>query len=163
MGDERSLNDPAVPSLYAWAGGIDALRRLTTRFYEKIPSDTTLAPVFAGMDPKHAEHVALFIAEVFGGGPHYTTAGGSHAGMIGRHLGRHLTEAQRRRWIALMLETADEIGLPADPEFRAAFVGYLEWGTRLAVINSQDGVAPPTDNPAMPAWNWGPPGGPYRG
>jgi hemoglobin len=35
-----------------------------------------------------------------------------------------------------MLETADEICLPSDPEFRAAFMGYLEWGTRLAVMNS---------------------------
>lgn len=63
-------------------------------------------------------------------------SGGSHAHMIGRHLTDHL----RKCWIALLLDTADEMGLPSDPEFRAAFVGYLEWGTRLAVVNSQDGV-----------------------
>jgi hemoglobin len=61
-----------------------------------------------------------------------------------------------------MLETADELGLPDDPEFRAAFVGYLEWGTRLAVMNSQPGVEAPADNPPMPAWNWASPGGPYQ-
>lgn len=83
--------------------------------------------------------------------------------MIARHLGRSLTEAQRQRRIALMLETADEVGLPADPEFRAAFVGYLEWGTRIAVLNSRPGVAAPNGNPPMPVWGWGPPGGPYRG
>jgi hypothetical protein len=44
--------------------------------------------------------------------------------MIGRHLGRHLTEELRKRWLALMLATADEMGLPSDPEFRAAFVGW---------------------------------------
>ena len=32
---------------------------------------------------------------------------------------------------------ADDAGLPDDPEFRAALVGYLEWGTRLAMHNSQ--------------------------
>ncbi len=47
--------------------------------------------------------------------------------MIARHLGRALTGTQRKRWIELMLETADEVGLPHDPEVRAAFVGYLEW------------------------------------
>ena len=78
-------------------------------------------------------------------------------------IARHLTEAFRRRWLALMLDTADEVGLPSDPEFRAAFVGYLEWGTRLAVMNSQEGVAPPADDAPMPQWNWGPPGGPWRG
>jgi hemoglobin len=58
-------------------------------------------------------------------------------------------------------EPADELGFPDDPEFRAAFVGYLEWGTRLAALNSQDGVPPPAD-PPMPRWDWGPPGGPYQ-
>jgi hemoglobin len=157
------LGNDRIPTLAEWAGGSDALLRLTTRFYEKVPSDAVLAPVFAGMSPKHASHVANFIAEVFGGGTAYTSGGGSHAAMIGRHLGRQLTHEQRKRWIAMMQETADEVGLPDDPEFRAAFVGYLEWGTRLAVMNSQEGVAPPNDNSQMPAWNWGPPGGPYRG
>ena len=35
---------------------------------------------------------------------------------------------------------ADDAGLPDDPEFRAALVGYLEWGTRLAMHNSQPGA-----------------------
>lgn len=157
------MSDDRIPTLAEWAGGPEAMLRLTMRFYEKVPADRVLAPVFAGMSPQHASHVASFIVEVFGGGTPYTSGGGSHAAMIGRHLGRRLTHEQRKRWIAMMLETADEVGLPDDPEFRAAFVGYLEWGTRLAVMNSQEGVASPNDNPPMPAWNWGPPGGPYRG
>jgi hemoglobin len=147
-----------VPTLAEWAGGPDAVGALTKRFYEKVPQDPVLAPVFA-MDPHHAEHVAAFITEVFGGPKAYTKASGSHAHMIARHL----TEAFRQRWLALMLGTADEVGLPSDPEFRAAFVGYLEWGTWLAVMNSQEGVAPPVDDVPMPQWNWGPPGGPRRG
>jgi hemoglobin len=105
--------------------------------------------------------VAAFIGEVFGGPPAFTALGGGHAEMIRHHLGRHLTETQRKRWIILMLETADAVGLPDDPEFRAALVGYLEWGTRLAVINSADGAQAPPDDSPMPLWNWGPPGGPY--
>jgi hemoglobin len=152
-----------VPTLSDWIGGEAQIATLTERFYKKIPNDPLLAPVFASMDPHHAEHVAKFIAEVFGGGTPYTDGGGSHRGMIARHLGRNLDEVQRKQWIALMLETADEVGLPQDPEFRSALVGYLEWGTRIAVINSQPGVEPPINNPPMPSWGWGPPGGPYRG
>ncbi|MEP6830898.1 MAG: globin [Rhizomicrobium sp.] len=100
---------------------------------------------------------------MFGGGTPYSAQGGSHAHMIGKHMGRMLTETQRKRWIDLMLETVDEVGLPADPEFRAALVGYLEWGTRLAVLNSQEGVTKPDETAPMPSWNWGPPGGPWRG
>ena len=70
-------------------------------------------------------------------------------------LGRKLTEAQRKRWVKSMLETADEVGLPADPEFWAALVGYLEWVTRMAVINSQDGVPPAARQPADGAFGAG--------
>jgi hemoglobin len=161
----RVMNDVSkrIPTLAEWAGGLDAISALTRRFYEKVPLDPHLAPVFSGMDPHHAAHVAAFITEVFGGPKAYSANGGSHAHMIGRHLGRHLTEDPRKRWLALMLETADEVGVPSDPEFRAAFVGYLGWGTRLAVMNSQDGVVPPADDAPMPQWNWGPPGGPWLG
>jgi len=151
---------PAPPMLAAWAGGEARLRALTEAFYDKVERDDILRPVFAGMDPRHAQHVASFIAEVFGGPATYTDGGGSHAGMIAAHLGRQLTEVQRRRWLALMLDAADEVGLPDDPEFRAAFVGYLEWGTRLAVINSAKGASPSDPAAPMPTWNWGSPGGP---
>jgi len=49
--------------------------------------------------------------------------------MIRHHLGRLLTEPQRRQWAALIAASADEAGLPEDPEFRSAFVAYLEWGS----------------------------------
>jgi hemoglobin len=55
--------------------------------------------------------------------------------MLQHHFGRNISEEQRRRWVTLLLDTADEVGLPADPEFRSALVAYLEWGSRLAVIN----------------------------
>jgi hemoglobin len=153
-------NDP--PTLAEWVGGPETIKRLTARFYDKVPHDPVLAPVFAGMDPHHAEHVAAFIAEVIGGPDAYSAQGGSHAGMIGRHMGRHLTEKQRRAWINLLLDTCDEVGLPDDPEFRASFTGYLEWGSRLAVMNAADGVTPPNHDLPMPSWGWSSPGGPYR-
>ncbi len=63
--------------------------------------------------------------------------------------------------MSLLLQTADDVGLPSDPEFRSALVAYLEWSTRLAVINSQEGAAVDADAP-MPKWDWGVPGGPYQ-
>ena len=61
-----------------------------------------------------------------------------------------------------LLECADEMGVPADPEFRSALVSYLEWGTRLAVINSQPGAELGEEAP-MPRWGWGEVKGPYTG
>jgi len=97
------------------------------------------------------------------GGPKlYSTAdGGHHAMMIGHHTGKMLTEEKRRRWVQLLLQTADEIGLKSDPEFRSSFVGYIEWGTRIAVINSQSVENPMEHTEPMPQWGWGETGGPY--
>jgi hemoglobin len=154
-----------VPTLFEWAGGTPALERLTQIFYDRVKADDLLAPVFAGMAPDHPRQVAGFIGEVFGGPKTWSDAHGepgAHAAMIRHHIGHKLTEAQRRRWVGLMLDVADEAGLPGDPEFRSAFVAYLEWGTRLAVINSSPGATADEKAP-MPAWGWGVPGGPYRG
>jgi hemoglobin len=150
-----------IPSLHEWAGGSEAFEKLFTRFYARVPEDPLLRDVFAAMDPAHAAHVAAFVGEVFGGPPAYSRDHGGHPHMIRKHLDRHLTEAKRRRWIELLLDCADEVGLPADPEFRSAFVAYLEWGSRLAVVNSQPGAAADEHAP-MPRWGWGVPGGPYQ-
>lgn len=152
------MNTP--PTLYEWLGGMPALSKLTQVFYARVPADPLLGPVFARMSPDHPAHVAAFLAEVFGGPAEYSAEHGGHANMIRHHLGRSLTQPQRRRWVDLLLTCGDEVGLPDDPEFRSAFVAYLEWGTRLAVINSQPG-ADVTEKQPMPRWGWGEVGGPY--
>src|SRR3569833_3071215 len=125
-----------VPTLFEWAGGIPAFENLLEKFYDKVLADPILEPVFKHMSPEHRIHVAHFVAEVLGGPTAYSDLEGSHFKMIQKHLSRHLTNEHRKRWIELLLQTADEFSLPDDPEFRSAFVAYLEWGTRLAVINS---------------------------
>ena len=158
----QTMTTDETPSLYEWLGGIDALSRLTTRFYERVKDDPVLAPVFAQMGADHPAHVAAFLAEVLGGPADYSQRHGGHPHMIQQHLHRHLTQEQRRAWVSLLLQTADELGMPDDPEFRSALVGYLEWGSRLAVINSQSGATVDAHAP-MPKWGWGEVKGPYRG
>ena len=156
------MSKSSIPTLFGWLGGMASLDRLTSRFYERVRDNEILAPVFAKMSDEHPHHVALFLAEVLGGPTTYSTEHGGHPHMIGRHLGRHLSQAQRREWVRLLLDTADELGLPDDPEFRSALVGYLEWGSRLAVINSQPDVTVDLVAP-MPRWGWGEVKGPYTG
>ncbi len=152
-----------IPTLYEWAGDIETFERLFQTFYDKVLADEILHPVFQHMSVEHRKQVAHFVAEVFGGPTLYTTQdGGSHAKMIQHHIGRMLTEQQRQRWVHLLLLTADEIGLKSDPEFRSAFVGYIEWGTRIAVINSHLTNNPVLQTEPMPAWGWGETGGPYQ-
>lgn len=151
-----------IPTLYEWAGDLDTFEKLFGAFYDKVLKDDVLGDVFRDMSPQHVQHVAHFVAEVFGGPALYTGEdGGSHAAMVGKHIGKMLDETKRQRWVKLLMETADETGLKSDPEFRSAFIGYIEWGTRIAVINSQLSQNPVDNHAPMPKWGWGETGGPY--
>ena len=143
-----------MPTLYEWAGGMAAFDRLTTAFYERVRRDELLSPLFAKMPDDHPHHVAMWLAEVFGGPSTYTDELGGYPRMLSKHLGMAITEPQRARWVQLIGLAADDAGLPADPEFRSAFMAYVEWGTRIAHANSQPGVDPPQEAP-VPQWGWG--------
>ncbi|CAN5913653.1 group II truncated hemoglobin [soil metagenome] len=151
----------AVPSLYEWIGGAPMLEKVIGELYRRVPNDELLAPIFARMSSDHVAHVAAFVGEVFGGPKVYTEQHGGHANMIRHHLDRNLTEAHRKRWMQLLFECADDLGMPSDPEFRSSAIAYFEWGSRLAVINSQPGAAADENQP-MPTWGWGETKGPYQ-
>jgi hemoglobin len=142
------------PTLYEWAGGAEAFDRLTAAFYTRVREDELLAPLFANMPEEHPHYVATWLAEVFGGPPEYTKEYGGYPHMLSKHIGLAITEEQRARWAQLISLAADDAGLPSDPEFRSAFVAYIEWGTRIALANSQPGATPPPKAP-VPRWGWG--------
>jgi hemoglobin len=74
--------------------------------------------------------------------------------MLAHHRGLGITREQRFRFVELMSRAADDAELPDDPEFRAALLGYLEWGTRLAMHNSQPDAQVVPHAP-VPRWGWG--------
>ena len=150
------------PTIFEWCGGLPALLRMTRVFYESyVPRDPLLAPLFCSMSPDHPERVAKWLAEVFGGPRSYSQEYGGYPRMLSQHVGKTLSEEQRQRWVSLLLRSAQDAGLPNDAEFRSAFGAYIEWGSRLAVENSQPG-ARPSEHMPMPRWHWdtaaGPPG-----
>jgi hemoglobin len=98
--------------------------------------------------------VTLWWSEVFGGPPAYTERLGGYKRMIRRHIGLAIAPEQRLRFVTLMSEAADEADLPADPEFRSALMAYVEWGTRIAMHNSEPGADVVPDAP-VPHWGWG--------
>ena len=152
----QELDRPAdTPSLHEWAGGDDAFRRLIDAFYDRVEQDDLLSGFFPdGVGEEHRAHVTRWWIEVFGGAPTYTGRLGGYEAMLSHHRGLAITPEQRRRFAYLLSVAADDAGLPDDPEFRAAFVGYVEWGTRLAVANSQPG-APVVEHAPVPRWGWG--------
>ena len=146
--------DDAQPTIFEWAGGYPAFLRMTRLFYEKyVPQDDLLAPLFATMADDHPERVAKWLSEVFCGPPDFSKEYGGYSRMLSQHINKQLSEDQRARWVKLLSHSAKDAMLPNDAEFRSAFGSYIEWGSRLAVENSQTESKPPENMP-MPHWNW---------
>jgi hemoglobin len=145
----------ATPTIYEWGGGREAFERWLNRFYDLVEGDELLGPVFGGnVTEQHRRDVTTWWCEVMGGPADYTDAHGGYEHMLAKHRGLAITPEQRLRFVTLLSQAADDVALPADPEFRAAVMGYAEWGTRLAVHNSGDAqdVAP---HAPVPRWGWG--------
>jgi hemoglobin len=118
--------------------------------------------VFGGhVTTDHRRNVTTWWCEVMGGPAEYSERQGGYEHMLDKHRGLAITAEQRLRFVTLLSRAADDAGLPADPEFRAALMGYAEWGTRLALYNSQPDAAAAAHAP-VPRWGWGV-APPYRG
>ncbi|HLI56476.1 MAG TPA: CDGSH iron-sulfur domain-containing protein, partial [Actinomycetota bacterium] len=134
-----SFRDPPMatePSLFAWAGGLPALRQLTAIFYDDlVDADPLIGPAFAGRTPGQAERTAAWLGAVMGGPEIVQVQGALPAdgpGALIPEAVATLTEEQRASWLALLARAADLAGLPSEPEFRAAFFGYLDGASRAA-------------------------------
>jgi hemoglobin len=146
----------ATPTIYEWAGDSDALARWLNRFYDLVERDAPdIAALFGGkVTEQHRTAVTDWWVEVMGGPAVYTEQHGGYEHMLARHHNLAITPEQRLAFVTLLSRAADDVGLPSDPGFRAAIMGYTEWGTRLAQHNSRP-VAQTVARAPVPRWGWG--------
>jgi hemoglobin len=143
-------------TIYEWAGGTEAFERWLNVFYDLVEEDDGLAPLFGGrVGEEHRVHVLAWWVEVMGGPADYSAGLGGYPAMLAHHRGLGITPDLRLRFVTLLSEAADRADLPADPEFRAAIMGYAEWGSRLAMHNSDPGADDVAERAPVPRWGWG--------
>jgi hemoglobin len=142
-----------MATLYEDVGGTEGLRQLSSAFYQRVLADQTLAPVFANFTPAHVEHVAIWLAEVFGGPEEYTARLGGHHALLTSHLGLAIRDEHRERWLELMAAAIDET-LPGRPELRDTLMAYFDWGTVIARDVSRSPVGTDLGKPG-PTPRWG--------
>lgn len=153
------MND-AAPTLYEYAGGHAALRRLAAAQYQRCVTDPDLVEIFGSKPrPDHVDHLADWLTEVLGGPKLYTAHHGGHQALLRHHAGLDIDERHRTRFVEVFLEAADEVGLPDHPTFRRRLHDYLVWGSKIAEDASQPGADTSSDQP-VPVWDWGPAGPP---
>jgi hemoglobin len=144
-----------TPTIYEWGGGREAFERWLNAFYDLVEAEPDLAALFGGsVSQEHRQAVTAWWCEVMGGPAAYTENHGGYEHMLAKHRGLAITAEQRLRFVTLLSQAADDAGLPGEPEFRAAIMGYAEWGTRLALANSQPGAETVPHAP-VPRWGWG--------
>ncbi len=75
--------------------------------------------------------------------------------MIAVHRGLHITEEQRVRFVDLYVAALGEAGMPDDEPFREAVCSHVEFGSRVAMQNSNathdDELHPLRE---VPRWTW---------
>jgi hemoglobin len=142
-------------TIYERAGGEAGLRRVVEIFYSSIFEDPILQPVFGQPVPTHVDHLTAFLSEVFGGPSRYSDELGGFPTIVAVHRGRHITEEQRRRFLELFMAAVDQAGLGEDAQLRSAIESCIEFGTQVAMVNSNartDAELHPQRE--VPQWHW---------
>ena len=144
-----------MPSLFEFAGGEAGLHRLEETFYRSVLADPLLQPLFGEGQPQHVDHLTAFTAESFGGPDRFTRELGGFEHLIAVHRNLKITEEHRQRFVALYMAALDTASMPMDEEFREAIREHVEFGTQVAMQNSNadsdDELHPLRE---VPRWTW---------
>lgn len=94
--------------------GEDGFRKLVATFYQQIPKDEILGPMYASSDLLEAEErLRDFLIFRFGGPSRYIENRG-HPRLRMRHAPFAVTQAARDRWVLLMNHALDQSALSAE-------------------------------------------------
>ncbi len=100
---------PAAPSLYDRLGGAAAVAIVVDTFTARVHSDSTLAPLFRGVDMDNFKRLMReLVCEGTGGGCTY-----SGRSMAAAHQGLNVTEDQFITVVGYLAATLDQFNVPA--------------------------------------------------
>lgn len=121
-----------MENLYERVGGQPFFDALVDRFYAGVETDPVLRPLYPTdlSDPK--AHLALFLAQYWGGPPVYSEQRG-HPRLRMRHAPFVIGLVERDAWMRHMAGAVRAAGL--DPDDQSALMDYFEMAAR-SLINS---------------------------
>ena len=103
----------AEGDIYAQIGE-EGFARLVTAFYNQVPGDDILGPMYPADDlPGAEQRLREFLIGRFGGPQRYIESRG-HPRLRMRHMPFQLNQAARDRWVQLMDTALGEAALPAE-------------------------------------------------
>jgi hemoglobin len=96
-------------------GGMDAFVSLVDAFYGKVAADELLRPMYPEDLEPGKRHLAMFLAQYWGGGDVYSSERG-HPRLRMRHAAFPVTPEAALRWAELMAASIRELRFPSDVE-----------------------------------------------
>lgn len=114
------------PEVYERVGGYAAFESLVASFYAKVATDALLRPMYPDDLEPGKRHLALFLAQYWGGGDLYGRERG-HPRLRMRHAPFPITPEAALRWAELMTASIREHAFPSDVE--ALLLGYVARAT----------------------------------
>jgi hemoglobin len=113
----------AEETLFDAVGGMPFFEGLVRRFYEGVSADPTLRPLYPEDLEPPTRHLALFLAQYWGGPTTYDLERG-HPRLRMRHAPFPIGSAERDRWLVHMRAAVDAMDPPAPA--RSALLEYFE-------------------------------------
>jgi hemoglobin len=138
-------------SLYDRVGGQEFFDALVERFYDGVEADPVLRPLYPDDLSGSRRHLALFLAQYFGGPSRYNEERG-HPRLRMRHAPFVIGGAEHDAWLAHMTRSVCASGLDAKDE--ADVLAYFTSAAAMLrnQVDSADGTESPgtTKRPLLP-------------
>ncbi|MFV2016698.1 MAG: globin [Candidatus Heimdallarchaeota archaeon] len=112
-------------TVYDLVGGDPFFKDLTNKFYDKIDKDELIRYMFPESLENPKNWNFLFLRKIFGGPDDYIPLRGNPM-MRRRHLPFKIGLKERNRWLFLMLESLDELGINIEHKARPLMQYYFE-------------------------------------
>ena len=111
VGDEQSRGD--ATTLYERVGGSEFFVELVERFYASVENDEILRPLYPEDLHPGKQHLAMFLAQLWGGPQSYSIERG-HPRLRQRHFPFPIRQAERDAWVTHMLSALHTMSLADD-------------------------------------------------
>lgn len=98
-------------SIYEAIGGQPTFDKLVDHFYAGVEQDPVLRPMYPESLEESRLHLALFLAQFFGGPPVYSERRG-HPRLRARHLPFVIDRPERDAWVKHMLAALNATDIP---------------------------------------------------
>ncbi|HNM83148.1 MAG: globin [Mycobacterium sp.] len=114
-------------SFYDAVGGEQTFRRIVARFYEQVPDDEILRPLYPEEDLTGAEDRLRMFLEQYWGGPRTYSDQRGHPRLRMRHVPFRIGPLERDAWLRCMHTAVAEVDAETlDDAHRRALLDYLE-------------------------------------